>query len=260
MSRRTRRITLLLVTLCLAPAPLSTACSTQNSDPQSSELSRTPDSGRQTDIEEPGASGGAQPPDADARVKPVSIRQWEKMEAAGVWRPGCPLTRLDLRRVEVNHWRFDGTTGRGALVVNRDVAAVIAEIFTALFDAEFPIREMRPVEHYGGDANASLKADNTSAFNCRRPDQINAPPMESPHANGRAIDINPRENPWLDLRCNCWFPTSATKARRPGPGVITKGGLVWRLFRAKGWIWQNISVPDYMHFDTGYPSKPYRAP
>ena len=29
-----------------------------------------------------------------------------------------------------------------------------------------------------------------------------------------------------------------------------------QLFEARGWIWQNIKVPDYMHFDTGYPSRP----
>jgi hypothetical protein len=35
---------------------------------------------------------------------------------------------------------------------------------------------------------------------------------------------------------------------------------VWRQFTRAGWIWQNIDVPDYMHFDTGYPSRPYRSP
>ena len=27
-------------------------------------------------------------------------------------------------------------------------------------------------------------------------------------------------------------------------------------FVDEGWIWQNIKVPDYMHFDTGFPSRP----
>ena len=29
-----------------------------------------------------------------------------------------------------------------------------------------------------------------------------------------------------------------------------------QLFEERGWVWQNIKVPDYMHFDTGYPSRP----
>nr|WP_246283894.1 M15 family metallopeptidase [Nocardioides perillae] len=119
---------------------------------------------------------------------------------------------------------------------------------------------MRPAEFYGGDVDASLEADSTSGFNCRRADQINAPVLASPHANGRAIDVNPRENPWLDLRCDCWSPTAGTRFRRPGPGVILRGGPVWRAFTREGWIWQNIDVPDYMHFDTGYPSAPFEPP
>nr|WP_246321812.1 M15 family metallopeptidase [Nocardioides panzhihuensis] len=118
---------------------------------------------------------------------------------------------------------------------------------------------MQPVEEYDGDANASLADDNTSAYNCRREDQINAPFRESPHANGRAIDINPFENPWKDLRCTCWFPSGDYRARKEAPGVILRDGVVWKAFRREGWIWQNIDVPDYMHFDTGYPSEPFRS-
>ena len=38
---------------------------------------------------------------------------------------------------------------------------------------------------------------------------------------------------------------------------ILENGLVRRLFTREGWIWQNIDVPDYMHFDTVYPSRPF---
>jgi hypothetical protein len=196
---------------------------------------------------------------ADPVISRVDDAQWRRIVAAGVWRPGCPTGRASLRRLEVNHHTFDGSVVRGTLVVNKDVAPSVAEIFTDLFDADFPIRRMLPVENYGGDVNVSLAADNTSAFNCRRPDQINAPVQQSPHANGRAIDINPRENPWRDLRCDCWNPTNRTAARQAGPGKILKGGAVWRAFTSRGWIWQNIKVPDYMHFDTGFPSGPYEV-
>ena len=208
-------------------------------------------------------SSGASPPadldplTADARIRRVPVQQWRRIVTVGMWRPGCPASRAELRRVEVNHHTFRGTIERGVLVVNQDVAESVASIFTELFDEGFPIRRMLPVEAYEGDSDASLAADNTSAYNCRRPDQINAPPLASPHANGRAIDINPRENPWRDPRCRCWSPTGRNAARVEGPGRILEGGLVWRLFREQGWIWQNIDVPDYMHFDTGYPSRPY---
>ena len=202
----------------------------------------------------------ATPSGPDAEIRKVSRRQWDAMVDAGMVRLECPIQQPSaLRVVEVNHFDFNGEVKRGRLVVNADVAKSVAKIFSELYDEQFPIRRMKPVEAFDGDTNRSLAADNTSAFNCRRADQINAPFGASPHANGRAVDINPRENPWRDLRCDCWFPSPQFRARDPRPGKITKGGSVWRAFRAEGWIWQNIDVPDYMHFDTGYPSRPFRA-
>jgi D-alanyl-D-alanine carboxypeptidase len=197
---------------------------------------------------------------ANAEVRRIPDRQWRRIVAVGAWRPGCPAGRSDLRQVNVNYVNFSGEVRRGTLVVNRDVAASVARVFTQLFEARFPIRRMNPVEEYGGDVNVSLAADNTSAYNCRQLNQINAPVPESPHANGRAIDINPRENPWTDLRCDCWLPSPRNRERVRGPGVIVRHGLVWRLFHREGWVWQDIDVPDYMHFDTGYPSRPYHGP
>ncbi|MFC4467332.1 M15 family metallopeptidase [Streptomyces xiangluensis] len=238
--------------LVLATALLATACTAAG------------DTGSSAPPTSPPASANPAPtptPSADAVVQPVPAAQWRRIKDAGMVREGCPITSPDrLRRVEINHHGFDGKTHRGLLVVNADTADSVVRIFTRLFDEQFPIRRMKPLEEYGGDSTASLAADNTAAFNCRRPDQINAPTLESPHANGRAVDINPLENPWKDLRCKCWKPNGKYSARTEGKGKILKGATAWRAFVDEGWIWQNIDVPDYMHFDTGYPSKPYTGP
>lgn len=196
----------------------------------------------------------------EPRIQRVSARQWDKMRAAGMLRAECPIQRRSqLRVVAINHHDFQGRVRRGQLVVNADIAESAVRIFSKLYEEKFPIRRMQPVERYDGDTNASLRADNTSAYNCRRADQINAPFTESPHANGRAIDINPAENPWKDLRCDCWLPSAKQRERIEGPGKIIRRGMVWKVFREEGWIWQNIDVPDYMHFDTGYPSGPFTS-
>jgi hypothetical protein len=195
-------------------------------------------------------------PTANAVIAAVPAAEWARIVAVGAWHAGCPVTRTDLRRLEVNFHGFDGTVHRGVLVVNADVAASVARIFTELFDRGFPIRRMQPIEVYGGDDNASMAADNTSAYNCRRASQANAPATASPHANGRAIDVNPYENPWIDSRCRCFQPDSRYGTTRTGPGVITKGGVAWTVFTREGWIWQDNSTIDYQHFDTGYPSRP----
>ncbi|MBC9715774.1 M15 family metallopeptidase [Streptomyces sp. TRM66268-LWL] len=194
----------------------------------------------------------------DATVSKLDDRQWEGMVTAGAWRPECPVGRTELRRLEMNHWGFDGKIHRGALVVRDDVADSLVRVFTDLFEHRFPIRRMEPIEAYGGDDDASMRADNTSAFNCRRQGQANAPSTKSPHANGRAVDINPMENPWRDGRCDCWQPSAAHSSRTPGRGKILENGPVWRAFTTEGWIWQDISTADYQHFDTGYPSRPLR--
>lgn len=57
---------------------------------------------------------------------------------------------------------------------------------------------MRPVCHDNamdlvGDV-ASMAAGNTSAFNCR--DVVGRPGVRSPHSYGRALDLNPSEDPY----------------------------------------------------------------
>ena len=107
-------------------------------------------------------------PEADAVVRPVPDSQWAAIVASGAWHRGCPATQRTLRRVEVGFHGFDGAVHRGVLVVNADVATEVARIFTRLFDRGFPIHRMAPIEVYHGDDNASMAADNTSAYNCRR--------------------------------------------------------------------------------------------
>jgi hypothetical protein len=200
------------------------------------------------------------PTTTEPKVSRIGDAQWAKMVETGSWRPECPVDRSDLRVLELNYKNFDGEVERGRLVANKDTISSLKRIFERLFQDDFPIESMRPNEEFDGDTLKSLKANNTAAYNCRRPDQINAPVKESPHANGRAIDINPDLNPWMDLRCDCWSPRAKHHARTPAPGKILPGDRVVRLFEREGWVWQNIKVPDYMHFDTGYPSRPWRSP
>lgn len=252
--RRSTTFPARMAAVVLLASAMSTACTGagQGSGPKQREPSSSTS---------PGANADEPAPSANPVVSPVPVEQWEAMIAAGMVRPECPVQRRgQLRRIDIGYIDFNGSAQRGHLIVNKDSARSFVRIFTALFDVKFPIASMAGVESYGGDTNASLEANNTSAYNCRRLDQINAPPLASPHANGRAVDINPVQNPWTDLRCDCWIPGKRNSARTPGPGKILPGDAVVRLFESEGWIWQNIKVPDYMHFDTGYPSTTYRRP
>ena len=237
-----------------APAPAASSPSASGPSagaPPSPAPPSSPAESAPPDVPEPEVVTGA-----DVRVRKIPDRQWRRIVSTGTWRPECPAGRSDLRRIELNYRTFDGGVARGQLVANQDSVDDLVEVFSALFDAGFPIERMEPVERFGGDVVRSLAANNTSAFNCRRPAQINAPVQDSPHANGRAVDINPVQNPWRDPRCKCWMPGRGFAKAKEGPGVIREGSLPVQLFEERGWIWQDIDVPDYMHFDTGYPSRP----
>ena len=235
-----------------APLALLAAC-TASPEPAAPVPSAT---GAAPPTPAPPASPTPAPMSVDPEVSPIGDDRWAEMVASGSWREGCPVGREDLRELSVPFVDFEGETQRGVIVAHRDVMDSLGGLLVTLYERGFPIERMDPVEEFAGDMLTSLQANNTSAFNCRRPDQINAPQAESPHANGRAIDINPDLNPWMDLRCQCWSPRATHQERTEAPGKILPGDETVRLFEDAGWIWQNISVADYMHFDTGYPSRP----
>ena len=97
------------------------------------------------------------------------------------------------------------------------------------------------IDDYGASDDRSMAADNTSAFNCRRAAGSTSWSM---HAYGRAIDINPRENPMI-LGGRAHPPNAA----RSGRGVIRRGDVVVRAFARVGWSWGGRwTSPDYQHF------------
>ena len=165
------------------------------------------------------------------------------------WRAGCPVSLSDLRYVTVTHVGFDGASRTGELVVHEDVADDVIEVFRTLYDRRFPVRSMRLVDDFDGDDDRSMAADNTSAFNCRP--STGSPGEWSQHSYGRAIDLNPRENPYVS-GATVLPPTGTAYVDRTGQakGLITSDGSVVRAFAAIGWTWGGDyrNAKDYQHF------------
>jgi hypothetical protein len=158
----------------------------------------------------------------------------------------------ELRLLRLSHWRFDGSVGTGELVVHRDFAESVIGVFRRLFDARFPIQRMELVDVYGGDDARSMAANNTSAFNCRR--STGDAGSWSEHAFGRAIDINPVQNPYVSRSGDVQPPTGVryTDRRSQAPGKIRSGDAVVRAFAGIGWSWGGdwSSAKDYQHFSS----------
>lgn len=164
----------------------------------------------------------------------------------------CPVPLADLRHLTVTHVGFDGRSHRGELVVNANVASDVVDVFAALYAGRFPIERMLLIDDYNGDDNLSMAGNNTSAFNCRR---VAGSSSWSDHAYGRAIDINPVQNPYVvgdDVRppaAEPFLSADRTEGAAPQPGVIHDGDIVRREFERIGWEWGGLHPdPDYQHF------------
>jgi hypothetical protein len=187
-------------------------------------------------------------PEYIATIKPLpdGIRRWMN----GVsWRPGCPVPLRDLRLVNLRYWGFDRQAHIGKLVVHADVAKRIAGTFGRLYEVSFPIRRMRLVDYYGADDRTSMEHDNTSAFNCRW--RAGQPGVWSQHAYGRAIDLNPVENPYVwSGGVSPWNGAPYVDRSDRRRGMIFHGDAVWWAFRNRSWEWGGdwTSVKDYQHF------------
>ena len=160
----------------------------------------------------------------------------------------CPVDAAQLQALQVPYRGFDGRSHVGVLVVNRRVARDVTTIFRRLYAAHFPIRRMTPISAFRGSDNASMAADNTSGFNCRR--AVGGSGW-SEHAYGLAIDVNPVENPYL-LKGRALPPAGRAYLSRARlrPGMAVEGGVLVRAFESVGWKWGGhwSGSPDYQHF------------
>ncbi|MEI7673920.1 MAG: hypothetical protein WCK00_17580 [Deltaproteobacteria bacterium] len=85
---------------------------------------------------------------------------------AGTEAPREVLESLCL--IEVDYLGFDGYRWSGQLVIHRDLAAEIEEVFALMQALEFPVGGVVPIVRYGWSDEASMAADNSSAFNYRK--------------------------------------------------------------------------------------------
>lgn len=164
------------------------------------------------------------------------------------YRDGCPVALSELRLLKLRHWGFDGTTHLGELVVRVDAAQPVVDAFGTAYRGRVPVERMRLVDEYGADDDASMAANNTSGYNCRR---VAGTSTWSQHAYGTAVDVNPVQNPYVATGVIEPAAGAAYTDRadvRPGMAVV--GGALLEGFRSAGWGWGGDfrSSKDYQHF------------
>lgn len=166
--------------------------------------------------------------------------------------PQCPASLRERQAlVAVKYWGFDGKLHSGQIVVDRDLAKDVAEIFEVAREAKFPMQSVIPCSHPrlrkdgAWSDDVSMAANNTSGFAYRR---IEGTTRLSNHALGLAVDVNPLLNPYI--KGETTLPPNATYDVRK-PGTLTADHPVTRAFLDRGWEWGGDwkSLKDYQHFE-----------
>lgn len=184
-------------------------------------------------------------------AQPIPDDTWAAMQGVS-WHAALPCpSRAELRLLTVPYVDFKGRTQEGQLIVAADLAKDMLDIFADIHAAGYPIQSMKLVHHFRGDDGFSMAANNTSAFNCRL---VAGTSRLSQHALGRAIDINPVQNPYVNGGRTS--PSAGvdfdqpSERRAKASGVIVAGDAVVTAFKARGWGWGGdwTSMKDYQHF------------
>ena len=164
----------------------------------------------------------------------------------------CPVPLADLRLLRLPYVGFDGLAHQGEMVVAADVAPDVVEVFGVLYRERFPLQSMRLVDEFDGSDDRSMAANNTSGYNCRT---VAGTQTWSAHAYGRAVDVNPVQNPYVvdgttrPPAAQAFVDVDRSPGSDAAPGVIVTDDVVDRAFTSRGWErGADFPEPDYQHY------------
>lgn len=161
----------------------------------------------------------------------------------------CPREILERQEiVVVKYWSYDGKIHQGQIVVDSALSGDVAELFELMLQEKFPIESVIPVadERINFSDDKSMALNNSSGFNYRfktfRQDEL------SPHGRGRAIDLNPRLNPYINKE-TVLPPGAAYDPQKPG--TLHGDHPVVHFLKSRGWVWggEFETIKDYHHFE-----------
>lgn len=151
------------------------------------------------------------------------------------------------RILEVTYYSFDDKLHKGQIVVDVDLVEDVKGAFDLIRKTKFPIHSVIPFidRRFMSNDERAASLNNSSGFNYR---MVAKTSRLSNHAFGRAIDVNPAINPFIqgDHR----LPEGA-KYDPKVPGTIVAEGELVAYFRGRGWVWGGdwTDRKDYMHFE-----------
>ncbi len=156
---------------------------------------------------------------------------------------------MSLALVNVTYLNFDNQLCQGQLVIAQELVEEIKKIFEFILKEGFPIEKMVPIVHYGWDDTSSILDNNTSCFNFRA---IAGTNQLSCHAKGKAIDINPKTNPYFNKEGISQPP--GLEYIPEAKGALKKNDKIVQVFEKYGWQWggnwqRDRGYVDFQHFE-----------
>jgi hypothetical protein len=190
------------------------------------------------------------------RILKINDEIKNRMIKGNSFKKNCPVPLKNLRYLSIKYLGFDGKDKIGELIVHKNVASDTLKILDELYKIKYPIYKMNLVSDYKGDDWVSIEANNTSAFNCRV--IAGSKNKWSKHAYGKAIDINPIENPYISKKGYISHKDSLKYRTRKHKiqslkdrAILHKKDKAVKIFEKYGWKWGGdwITIKDYQHFE-----------
>lgn len=168
-------------------------------------------------------------------------------------RPCPPELLAQQVGLAVLHYGFDGRMHRGIIEVHEEVADDVASFFDLALRTGFPIERVARSgdPEFGWDDDKLMAANVSSGFNYRT---IAGTDRVSLHGQGRAFDVNPRQNPYVRYTDGGEVVAPAGAEYDPqAPGTLSAGHRLVGLMQRLGWEWGGDWQPesgrvDYQHF------------
>lgn len=175
------------------------------------------------------------------------------------YRDNNDIALEDLRYLTIPYYNFEQQVMLGEMIINVDIQEDVLNIFKELFNNKYEINSMKLIDDYwilGTDGNKadnnSIEENNTSCF-CYR--QVTGGESISNHGYGRAIDINPQQNPYVENGKNSHRNADEYVNNRyvgePHVIVASDEDICYSIFTKYGFTWGgNWTNPiDYQHFE-----------
>ncbi len=179
------------------------------------------------------------------RYEPTVAPVPPDVAARSTWSEACPVALEDLRYLTIPFWGFDQELHTGELLVNADAVDAVLAGFHTLFDRRFPIEAMGIATEADLDAPPTGDGNETGAFVCR---PTRGSTSWSQHAYGRAVDIDPFQNPYVkgDIVLPELASAYADRSQHK-VGMLTADDVAGFLDAGWGWGAHWHSPKDNMH-------------